>query len=193
VDQPVSLYGATKRANELMAYAYNNLFGMAVTGLRFFTVYGPWGRPDMSYFKFTKNIMEGIPIDVYNHGHHARDFTYIDDIVDGMMRAMKIPVTSDRNTAHGKNSGQAMAKNCRLYNLGNNKPVDLMYFISVLETLIGKKAVITMLPKQPGDIEVTCADIDNTVRELGYAPGTTLEQGLKNFVEWFMHYYGYKK
>ena len=193
VDQPLSLYGATKRANELMAYAYSSLFGMATTGLRFFTVYGPWGRPDMAYFKFTASIHAGTPLDVYNHGHHARDFTYIDDIVAGVVRALDLPVVSDQGTLSEKNTGRDPGEKYRLYNLGNHKPVELMYFIAMLEELIGKKAVIRMLPRQPGDVDVTYADIDSAVRDLGYAPGTTLEQGLKKFVDWFMHYYGDSK
>lgn len=193
VDQPVSLYGATKRANELMAYTYNSLFGIPTTGLRFFTVYGPWGRPDMAYFKFAVNILTGVPIDIYNYGHHARDFTYIDDIVQGVTSAVDLAVVPDRNNPDKSNTQAGMAENYRLYNLGNNKPVDLMYFISLLEELIGKRAVTRMLPKQPGDVDVTFADIDSATRDLAYTPRTTLEQGLKKFVVWFMQYHGYKK
>lgn len=174
VDKPVSLYGASKRANELMAYTYSRLFDIPATGLRFFTVYGPWGRPDMSYFKFTKNIINQLPIDVYNNGRHSRDFTYIDDIADGVIKALdKLP-----------------SENYRLYNLGNNKPIKLMYYISILEKLIGKKAVINILPMQPGDMPDTCANIENAVSGLGYAPHTNVETGLVNFVKWYKEYYG---
>ena len=174
VDKPVSLYGASKRANELMAYTYSRLFDIPATGLRFFTVYGPWGRPDMSYFKFTKNIINQLPIDVYNNGHHSRDFTYIDDIADGVIKALdKLP-----------------SENYRLYNLGNNTSTKLMYYISILEKLIGKKAVINMLPMQPGDIPDTCANIENAVSDLGYAPHTNVETGLEKFVKWYKEYYG---
>ncbi len=174
VDKPVSLYGASKRANELMAYTYSRLFDIPATGLRFFTVYGPWGRPDMSYFKFTKNIINQLPIDVYNNGHHSRDFTYIDDIADGVIKALdKLP-----------------SENYHLYNLGNNTSTKLMYYISILEKLIGKKAVINMLPMQPGDMPDTCANIENAVSDLGYAPHTNVETGLENFVKWYKEYYG---
>lgn len=174
VDKPVSLYGACKRANELMAYTYSRLFDIPATGLRFFTVYGPWGRPDMSYFKFTKNIINQLPIDVYNNGHHSRDFTYIDDIADGVIKALdKLP-----------------SENYHLYNLGNNTSTKLMYYISILEKLIGKKAVINMLPMQPGDMPDTCANIENAVSDLGYAPHTNIETGLENFVKWYKEYYG---
>jgi len=174
VDKPVSLYGASKRANELMAYTYSRLFDIPATGLRFFTVYGPWGRPDMSYFKFTKNIINQLPIDVYNNGHHSRDFTYIDDIADGVIKALdKLP-----------------SENYRLYNLGNNTSTKLMYYISILEKLIGKKAVINMLPMQPGDMPDTCANIENAVSDLGYAPHTNVETGLEKFVKWYKEYYG---
>jgi len=174
VDKPVSLYGASKRANELMAYTYSRLFDIPATGLRFFTVYGPWGRPDMSYFKFTKNIINQLPIDVYNNGHHSRDFTYIDDIADGVIKALdKLP-----------------SENYHLYNLGNNTSTKLMYYISILEKLIGKKAVINMLPMQPGDMPDTCANIENAVSDLGYAPHTNVETGLEKFVKWYKEYYG---
>lgn len=174
VDKPVSLYGASKRANELMAYTYSRLFDLPATGLRFFTVYGPWGRPDMSYFKFTKNIINQLPIDVYNNGHHSRDFTYIDDIADGVIKAL----------------GKLPSGNYRLYNLGNNTSTKLMYYISVLEKLIGRKAVINMLPMQPGDMPETCANIENTISDLGYAPHTNIETGLEKFVNWYKEYYG---
>ncbi len=174
VDKPASLYGASKRANELMAYTYSRLFDIPATGLRLFTVYGPWGRPDMSYFTFTKNIINETPIDVYNNGHHSRDFTYIDDIADGAIKALdKLP-----------------SENYRLYNLGNRTPTKLMYYISILEKLIGRKAVINMLPMQPGDMPDTCANIGNTISDLGYVPHTNIETGLEKFVNWYKEYYG---
>ena len=177
VDRPVSLYGASKRANELMAYTYSRLFDIPATGLRFFTVYGPWGRPDMSYFKFTKNIINQVPIDVYNNGNHSRDFTYIDDIADGVIRALdKLP-----------------SENYRLYNLGNKTSKKLMYYISILEKFIGKKAITNMLPMQTGDMIDTSADIENTFIDLGYAPKTSIETGLEKFVNWYKEYYGYNK
>ena len=173
VDKPYSLYGASKRANELMAYTYCRLFDIPATGLRYFTVYGPWGRPDMSYFKFTKNIINQSPIDVYNNGHHSRDFTYIDDIANGTIKALdKLP-----------------SENHSLYNLGNNSTIKLMYFISILENLIGKKADINMLPMQPGDIPDTCANIEKTISDLGYSPHTNIETGLEKFVNWYREYY----
>ncbi len=175
VDKPVSLYGASKRANELMAYTYSHLYALPVTGLRFFTVYGPWGRPDMSYYTFTRNISEGNPIDVYNNGKHRRDFTYIDDIVDGIYGAFNRDIAKDSMN--------------RLYNLGNHKPVELMQYISILESLIGKKAKKNMLPMQEGDMEATYADIDTSIRDLGFQPKTSIEQGLVKFIEWYREYY----
>lgn len=175
VTSPVSLYGATKASNELMAYAYNHLYKIPMTGLRFFTVYGPWGRPDMAYFKFTKNIIKGESIDVFNNGEHARDFTYIDDIVAGV-------VNSADRVINDENEG-------KVYNLGNNKPVELMQFIKTLESIIGKKAKLNMLPMQKGDVEKTYADIDLSMKELNYSPQTNVESGLTRFVEWFRDYY----
>ncbi len=175
VDKPVSLYGASKRANELMAYSYSHLFALPTTGLRFFTVYGPWGRPDMSYFTFTRNIIEGRPIDVYNNGHHRRDFTYIDDIVTGVISALNLNTSANIKY--------------RLYNLGNNKPVELLHFISVLEELIGKKAEKRMLPMQEGDMESTCADIESSIEDFGFRPVTSVEAGLGKFVDWYKEYY----
>lgn len=174
VDKPVSIYGASKRCNELMAYTYSRLFQIPLTGLRFFTVYGPWGRPDMSYYKFTHNIINELPIDVYNNGNHSRDFTYIDDIAEWVIRAVdKLP-----------------ADNYQLYNLGNRTSTKLMYYISVLEKLIGKKAVTNMLPMQPGDMPDTCADIGSTSRDLEYTPRTDIEKGLGKFVNWYREYHG---
>jgi len=175
VTKPVSLYGATKASNELMAYSYNHLYKIPMTGLRFFTVYGPWGRPDMAYFKFTKNIINGDSIDVFNNGNHARDFTYIDDIVAGVVSSVDRHI-DDKN-------------DCKVYNFGNNKPVRLMQFIQTLENIIGKKAKLNMLPMQNGDVEKTYADIILSMNELNYSPNTNIESGLARFVEWFREYY----
>ncbi len=183
VDHPVSLYAATKKSNELMAHAYSYLYSIPVTGLRFFTVYGPWGRPDMAYFKFTKAILKGAPIDVYNHGKMKRDFTYIDDIVKGVIKIMGMPPA--RNDSSGTD-----ATPFKLYNIGNNIPVKLNYFIETLEKLIGKKAIKNMLPMQPGDVPATYADIDKLKSDTGFQPETSIEQGLKRFMAWYKQYYG---
>jgi UDP-glucuronate 4-epimerase len=198
VDHPVSLYGATKKANELMAYAYSHLFNLSTTGLRFFTVYGPWGRPDMAYFSFTKAILEGHPIDVYNHGKMKRDFTYIDDIVEGIVRVLDRPPSSVPGPSSCSTStltltsASALASACpyKLYNIGNHTPIDLLYFIEVLEKALGKKAVTNLLPMQPGDVLETFADIDDLVRDVGFAPSTPIEVGVERFVVWFRDYYG---
>jgi UDP-glucuronate 4-epimerase len=180
VDHPISLYAATKKANELMAHVYAHLHRLPVTGLRFFTVYGPWGRPDMSPFIFTQAILEGRPIDVFNHGRMRRDFTYIDDITEGVLR------TLDR-VAQPEGTGAAPA---RLYNIGNNRPVDLMTYIETIEKALGKKAIKNMLPMQPGDVEATAADIDSLDADIGFRPSTPLELGVPRFVEWYLGYYG---
>jgi UDP-glucuronate 4-epimerase len=190
VDHPVSLYGATKKANELMAHAYSNLFEIPCTGLRFFTVYGPWGRPDMVLFLFTKAILEGKPIDVFNYGKMQRDFTYIDDIIEGVVRVMdKIPKpSSDWNSANpDPGSGRGPY---RLYNIGNNNPVDLMRFIEILEDCLGKKTGKNLLPMQPGDVPATYADVDDLVKDVSFKPATPLEAGVKRFVDWYRSYYG---
>ena len=180
VDFPISLYAATKKANELMAYTYSHLYQIPTTGLRFFTVYGPWGRPDMAYFLFTKAIMEGSPIKVFNHGKMKRDFTYIDDIVEGIVRVSdKIPQGSELN-----NNVPA-----KVYNIGNNQPVQLMTFIEVLEKCIGKKAIKEFLPMQPGDVPMTYADIDDLIKDVGFSPRTSIEEGLDKFVKWYNPYY----
>lgn len=171
VEQPISLYAATKRANELMAYTYHHLYKIPATGLRFFSVYGPWGRPDMAYFKFTKAILEGSPIEIYNNGKMERDFTYINDVVEGINSVMLLHHSSNR-----------------VYNLGNNKPVQLGYFIETLENLIGKKAVKKYLPMQQGDVLKTYADISKLHTDTGFLPSTDIENGLKAFVEWFSQY-----
>lgn len=184
VDHPVSLYAATKKSNELMAHAYAHLYGIPTTGLRFFTVYGPWGRPDMAYFKFTRAILAGEPIDVYNHGNMRRDFTYIDDIVKGVVKVMeKSPVPGESLAERGTSAPY------RLYNIGNNQPVELSLFIEVLEDKLGKKAVKNMLPMQPGDVPETFADIDTLVRDTGFTPSTTIEEGLEHFVRWYAQFY----
>lgn len=173
VDTPISLYAATKKSNELMAYSYSHLFGIPLTGLRFFTVYGPWGRPDMAYYKFAKKIMNGEPIDVYNNGRMRRDFTYIDDICAGISRLLnKIP---------GEDSNGVKYK---LYNIGNNKPEELMHFISILEDKIGQKAKINFMPMQPGDVLETYADIDGLINDIGFKPSTPIEEGLAKFIDW---------
>jgi UDP-glucuronate 4-epimerase len=189
VDHPVSLYAATKKANELMAHTYSSLYQLPTTGLRFFTVYGPWGRPDMALFKFTKNILEGLPIDVYNHGNHKRDFTYIDDIVEGVTRTLdKLPEPNPQWNSDAPDSATSYAP-YRLYNIGNNQPVELMRYIEVLEECLGKKAEKNLLPLQQGDVPATYADIDDLARDVGFRPNTPIETGIANFVAWYRDYY----
>ena len=189
VDHPVSLYAATKKANELMAHTYSHLFGLATTGLRFFTVYGPWGRPDMALFKFTRSILEGRPIDVYNHGHHKRDFTYIDDIVEGVVRVLdKVAAPNPLWEGSRPDPGTSRAP-YRLYNIGNNQPVALMDFIGVLEQQLGREAIKNFLPMQDGDVPETFADVEDLVLDVGYAPRTPIETGIAQFVAWFRDYY----
>ncbi|MBI4869380.1 MAG: NAD-dependent epimerase [Candidatus Wallbacteria bacterium] len=178
-DHPLSLYGASKKANELMAHAYSHLFSIPSTGLRFFTVYGPWGRPDMALFLFTRAILEGRPIDVYNHGKMRRDFTYIDDIVEGLLRVLAGP------PAPGP-EGQAAH---RVYNVGNHSPVELGHFIEILESKLGRKAVCNYLPMQPGDVPATFADVADLERDHGFHPATPIELGIERFVEWYRHFY----
>jgi UDP-glucuronate 4-epimerase len=190
VDHPVSLYAATKKANELMAHTYSHLFAIPTTGLRFFTVYGPWGRPDMALFKFTRNILEGRPIDVYNFGRHRRDFTYIDDIVEGVVRTLD-HVAAPNPDWTGDHPDPASGKGpYRLYNIGNHEPVELMRFIEVLETCLGKKADKNFLPLQDGDVPATFADVEDLRRDVGYAPKTPIETGIARFVAWYRDYYG---
>ena len=191
VDHPISLYAATKKANELMAHTYAHLYGLPTTGLRFFTVYGPWGRPDMALFKFTKAIIEDKPIDVYNYGQMRRDFTYIDDIVEGIVRVLdKIPEPNPNWSGESPDPSRSPAP-YRLYNIGNNNPVELMHYIEVLENVLGKKAKKKMLPMQAGDVSATYADVDDLEREVGFKPKTTIEAGIKNFIEWYKQYYSY--
>lgn len=189
VDHPVSLYAATKKANELMAHAYASLFQLPCTGLRFFTVYGPWGRPDMALFRFTKAIFEDHSMDVYNHGKMKRDFTYIDDIIEGIHRLIpKIP--APRPSWDGANPDPATSyAPYRVYNIGNNHPVELMEFIRILEAAIGKKAKIHFMPMQAGDIEATCAEVEDLMADVGFAPSTTPEDGIARFVEWYRTYF----
>jgi UDP-glucuronate 4-epimerase len=189
VDHPVSLYAATKKANELMAHTYSHLYGLPCTGLRFFTVYGPWGRPDMAYFKFTKAILAGQPIDVFNHGKMRRDFTYIDDIVEGVVRVLdRIPQPDTNWSGYEPDPGSSSAP-YKIYNIGNNQPVELMHFIQVLEDCLGKTAEKNMLPMQPGDVLETYADTDDLIRDVGFKPSTPIEVGLRHFVEWYRAYY----
>jgi UDP-glucuronate 4-epimerase len=189
VDHPVSLYAASKKANELMAHTYSHLYGLPTTGLRFFTVYGPWGRPDMAYFSFTKKILAGESIDIFNNGNHQRDFTYIDDIVEGVIRILdKIPEPNPDWSGDNPDAASSSAP-YRLYNIGNNTMVELMRYLEVLEDCLGKKAEKNMLPLQPGDVQATYADIDDLVRDVGYRPETTIEEGLARFVAWYRDFY----
>jgi UDP-glucuronate 4-epimerase len=186
---PLSFYAATKRANELMAHTYAALFRLPVTGLRFFTVYGPWGRPDMALFLFTKNILAGKPIDVFNHGHHKRDFTFVEDIAEGVVRSLDRIATPDPNWDSNNPDPATSSAPYRVYNIGNNKPVDLSHYIETLEKCLGKKAEKNMLPLQLGDVPDTFADVEDLVRDVGYKPATTVEEGIKAFVEWYRDYY----
>lgn len=189
-DHPLQLYAATKKANELMAHSYSHLFGLPTTGLRFFTVYGPWGRPDMALFKFTRAILEGRPIEVFNYGKHKRDFTYVDDIVQGVVRACdKIAAPNPDWDSDAPDPATSKAP-FRIYNIGNNKPVDLMRYIEVLEDCLGRKAEKRLLPLQPGDVPDTFADASELVSEVGYRPDTPVEEGVRRFVEWYRDYYG---
>jgi UDP-glucuronate 4-epimerase len=189
VDHPVSLYAATKKANELMAHAYSHLYGMACTGLRFFTVYGPWGRPDMALFLFTKAILEEKPIKIFNHGRMQRDFTYIDDITEGVVRIMaKLPEPDPTWNGDNPDPGTSYAR-YKIYNIGNNNPVELMEFIGVIEKVLGKKAKKEFLDLQPGDVPATYADIDDLIKDVGFKPETTIETGIKQFILWYNDYY----
>ena len=190
VDHPLSLYAATKKANELMAHSYSHLYGLPATGLRFFTVYGPWGRPDMALFQFTRNILEGRPIDVFNRGRHRRDFTYIDDVVEGLVRVVDRPATANgRWNAQSPDPATSAAPH-RLYNIGNNRWVKLERYIEVLETCLGRTAEKNFLPLQPGDVPDTFADVDDLEREFDYRPSTPVEVGVRRFVDWYKAFYG---
>jgi UDP-glucuronate 4-epimerase len=189
VDHPLSMYAATKKANELMAHTFASLHGLPSTGLRFFTVYGPFGRPDMALFTFVRNILEGKPIDVYNYGNHRRDFTYVDDIVEGVVRASdRIAQPDPKWSGEHPDPGTSRAP-YRLYNIGNNQPVELMRYIEVIEEALGRKAEKNLLPIQPGDVPDTFADIDDLERDVGYRPTTPVEVGVKRFVEWYLDFY----
>ena len=178
VDHPISLYAATKKSNELMAYTYSHLYHIPATGLRFFTVYGPFGRPDMAYFSFTDKIVKGEPVKIFNNGDMYRDFTYVDDIVEGIMNMLECPPKEDENKDRYK-----------IYNIGNNKPEKLMYFIEVLEKVLGKKAEKEFLPMQPGDVYQTYADVTELNRDFNFKPSTSIEEGLEKFAKWYKEYY----
>ncbi|MCX8107417.1 MAG: NAD-dependent epimerase [Verrucomicrobiae bacterium] len=189
VDHPLSLYAATKKANELMAHTYSHLYNLPTTGLRFFTVYGPWGRPDMAMFKFTRAILAGEPIDVYNHGRMQRDFTYIDDIVEGVVRVLdRIPTGNPDWDGSAPDPGTSRAP-YRIYNIGNHRPVELLYLIDLLERALGKRAERRLLPMQPGDVPTTFADIDDLRLDTGFVPLTPIEEGVSKFVAWYREYY----
>jgi UDP-glucuronate 4-epimerase len=190
VDHPVSLYAATKKANELMAHTYAHLFGIPTTGLRFFTVYGPWGRPDMALFTFTRHILEGRPIPVFNYGHHKRDFTYIDDIVEGVVRVLDRVPQPDAAWASDRPDPATSSAPYRLYNIGSNRPVALLRYIELLETTLGRRAERQLLPMQPGDVPDTYADVQALADAVGYRPDTPVEVGVQRFVEWYRAYYG---
>lgn len=190
VDHPLSFYAATKKANELMAHTYAHLYQLPVTGLRFFTVYGPWGRPDMALFLFTKNILAGKPIDVFNYGNHRRDFTYVDDIAQGVVRAMDRPAQPNADWNSDQPDPATSKGPYRLYNIGNNSPVELMKYIECIETNLGKKAQKNLLPLQAGDVPDTSADVEDLVRDVGYKPATPVEEGVRRFIEWYVGYYG---
>ncbi|WP_295588291.1 NAD-dependent epimerase [uncultured Lamprocystis sp.] len=189
VDHPVSLYAASKKANELMAHTYSHLYGLPTTGLRFFTVYGPWGRPDMALFKFTRAIIAGEPIDVFNYGKHRRDFTYIDDIVEGVIRVLdRVPQGNPEWSGEAPDAASSRAP-FRLYNIGNNNPVELMEYIALLEQSLGLKAELNLLPLQPGDVPDTYADVSELVRDTGYHPNTSVADGVARFVAWYRDFY----
>jgi UDP-glucuronate 4-epimerase len=189
VDHPVSLYAATKKANELMAHTYSHLYRVPTTGLRFFTVYGPWGRPDMALFKFTRAILAGEPIPVFNYGRHRRDFTYIDDIVEGVVRVLDRPAEPDPDWQGDRPDSATSPAPYRLYNIGNNRPVELLHYIETLEACLGREAEKQLLPLQPGDVPDTYADVDDLVAAFDYRPRTTVEEGIARFVDWYRGYY----
>jgi UDP-glucuronate 4-epimerase len=189
VDHPVSLYAASKKANELMAHSYSHLYRLPVTGLRFFTVYGPWGRPDMALFLFTKKILAGEPIDVFNFGQHARDFTYIDDIVEGVIATLDKVAMPNPNWDGAEPDPASSTAPYRLYNIGNHQPVELMYFIECIERAVGKKALKNLLPAQPGDVARTYADVDALAADIGFQPRMPIEEGIRRFVEWYREFY----
>jgi len=189
VDHPLSLYAASKKANELFAHAYSNLFTLPTTGLRFFTVYGPWGRPDMALFLFTKSILEGKPIPVFNHGHHRRDFTYIDDIAEGILRTLDHVAAPNPSWSGAKPDPATSRGPWRVYNIGNGNPVELLRYIEVIEQCLGRKAQMELLPLQPGDVPDTAADCEALEIDCGYRPNTPVEVGVERFVKWYREYY----
>jgi len=189
VDHPISLYGATKKSNELMAHSYSYLYNVASTGLRFFTVYGPWGRPDMALFQFTKAILEGNAIDVYNNGRMQRDFTYIDDIIEGVLRVMDKPPTGNKNWRGKRPDPSSSRAPYKIYNIGNSKPVSLMDFIQAIEETLCKKAKMNLLPIQPGDVPATWADVNDLIEDLDYRPDTPISNGIKSFIAWYKSFY----
>jgi len=188
VDHPLSLYAASKKSNELMAHTYSHLYNLPTTGLRFFTVYGPWGRPDMALFKFTKAIIEGKKIQVFNYGKHRRDFTYIDDIVEGVIRVLDKPASSNERWSGDQPDPSSSPAPWRVYNIGNNSPVELMDYIEAIETSLGKKADKELLPLQPGDVPDTFADVDDLVKEFDYKPSTSVADGIEQFINWYEEY-----
>lgn len=190
VDHPISLYAATKKANELMAHTYSHLYGIPTTGLRFFTVYGPWGRPDMALFKFTEGILNNRPIPVYNRGQMIRDFTYIDDVIEGLIRVLATPARADPQWSGANPDPATSAAPYRVYNIGNNQPVALMRYIEVLENCLQRKATLDLLPMQTGDVPTTQADVSELDNAVGYRPSTPVETGVARFVEWYRSYYG---
>ena len=189
VDHPMSLYAATKKSNELMAHTYSHLFNLPTTGLRFFTVYGPWGRPDMALFLFTRSILEGKPINVFNYGKHKRDFTYVHDIVEGVTRTLDSVATANPDWDSSNPDPATSSAPYRIYNIGNNAPVDLEHYIEVLENCLGKKAERNLLPLQAGDVPDTYADVTKLIEDVGYKPDTSVEEGIANFVDWYREYY----
>ena len=189
VDHPLSLYAASKKTNELMAHTYSHLYGLSTTGLRFFTVYGPWGRPDMALFRFTKAILAGDPIQVFNYGKHRRDFTYVDDIVEGVLRTLDRPApVNSKWDGNIPDPGTSLAP-WRLYNIGNNQPVELLDYINAIEEILGKKAIKELLPLQPGDVPDTYANVDDLIEQFNYRPATTIQNGIQCFVDWYLSYY----
>jgi UDP-glucuronate 4-epimerase len=193
VDHPISLYAASKKANELIAHVYSHLYNLPTTGLRFFTVYGPWGRPDMAYFKFVQAIEEGKPIDVYNFGQMKRDFTYIDDVIEGVVRVMSQPPQGNPSSSVNNSVASTSKAPYKIYNIGNNSPVELMTFIEVIEQALGKTALKNFLPMQPGDVLSTYADVDDLIKDVGFKPITSINEGIYHFVNWYLGYYNSAK
>ena len=193
VDHPISLYAATKKSNELIAHAYSHLFNLPTTGLRFFTVYGPWGRPDMALFKFTNSILKGKKIEIFNYGKHQRDFTYIDDIVEGIMRVTKSKPQKNLKWNGKKPDPGTSSAPWRVYNIGSNNPINLMKYIECLENALGKKAKKKFLKLQPGDVEKTYADVTDLIKDFNYKPKTSVQNGIRNYVEWYLNYFQHDK